>query len=134
MDRTFDFSLRTSRRCELLSISASVRTALTKSGIRHGLCVVAVPHTTAGIIVNENADPDVCADILSHLERIVPRSPGFLHAEGNADAHIKAVMTGSSVTIPVRDGALLLGTWQGIFFAEFDGPRARSFHVDLVES
>jgi secondary thiamine-phosphate synthase enzyme len=109
-----------------------VEQAVQHSGIREGLCTIYVPHTTAGVTINEQADPDVASDILAHLNRLVPRDPRFLHAEGNSDAHIKALLTGSSVTIPIRAGRLALGTWQGIYFAEFDGPRQRSFSVSCL--
>lgn len=101
-------------------------------GATAGVCHLFVPHTTAGIIVNENADPDVCADILNWLQTAVPESGQYRHAEGNAPAHIKATLVGQSATIPLEDGHLLLGTWQGVFLAEFDGPRQRNIVVSVV--
>jgi secondary thiamine-phosphate synthase enzyme len=100
--------------------------------MRNGALVAYVPHTTAGITINENADPSVRRDILMALDRLVPSSLPFTHAEGNGDAHAKAALVGSSVTIPVQDGRLQLGTWQGIYFAEFDGPRRRRLLVQLL--
>jgi secondary thiamine-phosphate synthase enzyme len=97
-----------------------------------GLCQVFVPHTTAGIVVNENADPDVCADMLAWLERTVPDNEDYRHAEGNSPAHLKATLVGQSATIPVERGRLALGTWQGLFLAEFDGPRERTIVVSVV--
>jgi secondary thiamine-phosphate synthase enzyme len=105
---------------------------VTDSGVKTGLCHVYVPHTTAGVFINENADPDVMADVLATLDALVPWDNHYRHAEGNAAAHIKAVLMGSSQTIPVRNGRLALGRWQGIYFAEFDGPRERHFQVTVL--
>lgn len=129
---TNDFSVSTRARGELVDITDQVRDAVADSGVRDGLCCVFVPHTTAGVLINENVDPDVRRDVLAHLERVVPNEEPFRHSEGNSDAHIKAILVGSSKTIPIRKGRLSLGTWQGIFFAEFDGPRNRSFSVTCV--
>jgi len=109
-----------------------VKDFVEQSGVREGLCVVFVPHTTAGVTINECADPDAVTDILNHLEKMVPRDAGFRHAEGNSDAHIKSSMVGSSVTIFIQGGRLLLGTWQAIFFAEFDGPRNRQVKIQAT--
>ncbi len=122
-------SLRTHRRCELLDITPQVQNALDKSGLTDGAVSVYVPHTTAGVTINENADPSVVADLLNILERLVPESGGYRHPEGNSDSHCKASMMGASVTVPVQAGKLALGTWQGIYFCEFDGPRSRTFQV-----
>ena len=132
MHETQDFHISTRSRTELLPITALVEQAVEHTGIREGLCTVYVPHTTAGVTINEQADPDVATDIIAYLDRLVPDDPRFLHREGNSDAHIKALLTGTSVTIPVRAGGLALGTWQGIYFAEFDGPRQRSFSVSCL--
>jgi secondary thiamine-phosphate synthase enzyme len=110
---------------ELLDITSEVQKAVAESGVRDGVCHVYVPHTTAGITINENADPSVRQDILMELNKIVPFQDNYRHLEGNAAAHIKASIVGSSETILVEAGKLLLGTWQGIFFCEFDGPRSR---------
>lgn len=134
MHGTQDFHLGTQSRTELLPVTTLVEQAVRRSGIQEGLCTVYVPHTTAGVTINEQADPDVATDILAYLNRLIPNDPRFLHQEGNSDAHIKALLTGSSVAIPIRSGRLALGTWQGIYFAEFDGPRQRSFSVSCLGS
>jgi secondary thiamine-phosphate synthase enzyme len=122
-------SVKTDSRTEMVDITASVQRELTKSDIKDGLCVVYVPHTTAGITINEGADPDVCSDILAKLNELVPAHRGYRHTEGNADSHIKASLTGSSVSVIVENGRLALGTWQKIFFCEFDGPRSRKVYI-----
>jgi secondary thiamine-phosphate synthase enzyme len=124
--------ISTSTKVTTVDITAKVRAAVTRSKVKDGICVVAVLHTTAGVFVNENADPAVQHDLLSHLGKLVPRAEEFEHAEGNADAHIKAVLTGNEVSLPVHDGELLLGTWQGIYLAEYDGPRERHTTVTVV--
>jgi secondary thiamine-phosphate synthase enzyme len=125
------FELRTRERSQFVNITGEVRALVKKSGLRDGICLVYVPHTTAGVCINEAADPDVVRDIAVTLERLVPVHDRYTHAEGNSDAHIKACIMGSSVQIPVVNGKLVLGTWQGIFFCEFDGPRRRSVHVQV---
>jgi secondary thiamine-phosphate synthase enzyme len=115
-----------------VDITARVRAAVTRAKVKDGLCVIAVLHTTAGVFVNENADPDVQRDLISQLGRLVPRDANFHHAEGNSDAHIKAVLTGNDVSLAVRDGELVLGTWQGIYFADYDGPRERRATVTVI--
>lgn len=114
-------------------ITGTVKSSLAKSGIKNGICIVYCPHTTAGITINENADPDVVHDILLGLSRALPDRPEFLHAEGNSTAHLKASYVGSSVTVLIKDGQFVLGTWQGIYFCEFDGPRNRKFYVKIIE-
>jgi secondary thiamine-phosphate synthase enzyme len=104
-----------------------------KSGIREGLCLLFVPHTTAAITINENADPDVVRDLLVTLERLVPRHGDYRHGEGNSDAHLKASLMGFSCQIPVSGGRLALGTWQGIYFCEFDGPRRRQLCIGFIK-
>ncbi|MEZ0323329.1 MAG: secondary thiamine-phosphate synthase enzyme YjbQ [Hydrogenothermaceae bacterium] len=126
------FNLKTSSRTDFVEITDLVIDFVRESEVKDGLCVVYVPHTTAGVFINENADPDVVTDIKNHLEKDVPWVAGYHHTEGNAAAHIKSVLTGSSVSIPIVDGKLTLGTWQGIFFAEFDGPRSRKFYVKIL--
>jgi secondary thiamine-phosphate synthase enzyme len=129
------FQVQTRQRNQLLDITAQVRAALKKAAVRRGICVVYCPHTTAAITVNENADPDVVHDMLAYLERAVPqRQPDFRHGEGNSDSHIKASLVGSSATLLVEDGDLVLGRWQGVFFCEFDGPRTRTVHVQFLGS
>jgi secondary thiamine-phosphate synthase enzyme len=115
----------------MLDITGKVREALRASGAAWGICVVYVPHTTAGVTINENADPSVVVDILEQLEKLVPRGR-YRHREGNADAHIKASMMGFSATLLIAEGSLVLGTWQGIFFCEFDGPRRRRVMVEVI--
>ncbi|MDR2419553.1 MAG: secondary thiamine-phosphate synthase enzyme YjbQ [Treponema sp.] len=111
------------------AITEQVQSALVESGIQDGLCVVFCPHTTAAITINENADPDVVHDMLLGLSKVFPDRPEFRHAEGNSSAHLKSSAMGSSVTVIVSKGRLVLGTWQGIYFCEFDGPRTRKFFV-----
>ena len=124
--------VRTAERESATDVTERVAKAVLESGIRTGLCVVASAHTTAGVFVNENADPHVVRDLLRRLDRIVPADDEDRHAEGNTPAHVKAILVGSSVTVPVKDGALDLGRWQGIFFADFDGPRDRTATVTVI--
>lgn len=133
MNKVFEYTVRTSRRCEFVNITSIVRKAVTESGVKDGMCVVFVPHTTAGVTINENADPDVTRDIDLHLGRMVPCDPAFAHNEGNSDSHIKSSLFSPSLTVIVQHGDLLLGTWQGIYFAEFDGPRSRKYFVKCAE-
>ena len=120
-----EIGLKTSKRSEMIDITQMVEEELRTADLREGMAVVYVPHTTAGITINENADPSVRSDIQETLSRLVPYGAGYSHLEGNADSHIKASLMGSSVTVIVEGGKLRLGTWQGIFFCEFDGPRSR---------
>lgn len=129
-----DVNVDTSVREEFIEITRDVARAVLASGLQEGLAVVCCPHTTAGLTINENADPDVTRDMLDVLQRLVPCDDGYRHCEGNADAHVKASLMGSSVTIPVRQGELQLGTWQGVYLCEFDGPRSRNVHVTTVET
>jgi len=124
--------VRTTTKVSTVDITARVRAAVTRSKVQDGICVVAVLHTTAGVFVNENADPAVQHDLLSQLGKLVPREEEFQHAEGNADAHIKAVLTGNDVSLSVREGELALGTWQGIYVADYDGPRERHALVTIL--
>lgn len=119
----------TTTREEMIDVTSQVRDALAQSGMTDGVVTCFVPHTTAGITINENADPDVKRDILYKLNKEIPQRDGYHHGEGNSDAHIKASLLGSSVTIIVEGGRLQLGTWQGICFCEFDGPRRRKLFV-----
>ncbi len=127
-------SVSTRSHAEFVDITREVRRVVDESGVASGACVVYVPHTTAGVTVNEAADPDVAFDIVAELGRIVPLSDGYRHAEGNSAAHLKASLVGSSATIPIAEGALALGTWQGIYLCEFDGPRTRKVHVQILGS
>ena len=128
------FSVRTTERDQIIDITPQVAGLVRQAGMQSGLAVVYVPHTTAGVAINENADPDVKRDILMRLDEVFPWThPKYRHVEGNSAAHLKAVLTGSSQTIIVENGRLQLGRWQGIYFCEFDGPRDRKFYVKLIE-
>jgi len=127
-----EIEVSTRERTCMLDITGDVERAVEEIGVKEGLCTVLVPHTTAGITVNENADPSVRRDILAQLAKLVPGDGRYSHTEGNADAHIKASLMGSSVQVPVEGGKLKFGTWQGIFFCEFDGPRRRKVWVSVL--
>lgn len=126
--------VRTRSRTETLDITGEVRRVVQASGVIEGLCLVNCPHTTAGIAVQEHADPDVMRDVSSLLAELAPESARWRHAEGNADAHVKSALVGSSKVLPISDGQLVLGTWQGVFFCEFDGPRSRTVQIQVVGS
>jgi secondary thiamine-phosphate synthase enzyme len=123
--------VKTRNRNEMKDVTSAVQDEVARSGVQNGVCAVYVPHTTAGVTINEGADPAVCEDILSKLQELVPPHAGYRHMEGNADSHIKASLMGSSVSVIVENGRLVLGTWQKIFFCEFDGPRTRRAYVTL---
>jgi len=125
-------NISTSKNNQLVNITCDVQSAVAKSGITDGICFVHVAHTTAGITINENADPDVVHDILLSLDDIVKNQSGFRHFEGNSTAHVKSSLVGNSASLPVRNGKLQLGTWQGIYFCEFDGPRSRKAWVTCI--
>ena len=128
-------NVRTQAHAEFREITAEVQALVAQSGVRSGSVIVYVPHTTAGITINENADPDVVHDMLGSLDKMVPwKQPHFRHGEGNSAAHVKASMLGSSVTVLIEEGKLQLGTWQGIYFCEFDGPRSRKVWVRVAGS
>jgi len=126
------FELQTPGHAAFVDVTAQVADAARASGVAEGVVMVSVPHTTAGITINENADPSVRADLLMTLDRLVPTTLPFTHAEGNADGHVKASLMGSSVHVPLTGGRLELGTWQGVYFCEFDGPRRRRFDVTVL--
>jgi secondary thiamine-phosphate synthase enzyme len=128
-----EISVKTSSRVELIDITHLVEKVVSESKIKSGLCTVYVPHTTAAVTINENADPSVRKDIIAELNKIVPFDDNYSHLEGNAAAHIKASIIGSSETILVNRGNLVLGTWQGIYFCEFDGPRNRKVMTKIIE-
>ena len=128
------FQVKTSARTEFIDITPSVGEAVRKTGVKEGICFVFVPHTTAAITINENADPSVTQDILTEIGKIVPSHDRYRHLEGNSPAHIKASLLGFSETVFIEAGKLVLGTWQGIFFCEFDGPRTRKVHVKVLET
>ena len=127
------FEVRTGRRTEFVEITLQVRSAVKAVGLKSGVCVVYCPHTTGAITIQENADPDVVRDMLLWLNGHIPKElPGFRHAEGNSDSHIKSSLVGSSATVIVENGDLVLGTWQGVYFCEFDGPRSRTVMVQTI--
>ena len=126
------YDVPTSSRAQMVDITGKIREEVKRSGISEGICVVYVPHTTAGITINENADPSVQSDLGEALDRLVPWEGPYRHTEGNSAAHVKSTLVGCSKTIPVEGGSLLLGTWQGIYFCEFDGPRTRKCHVEVT--
>jgi secondary thiamine-phosphate synthase enzyme len=125
-------SLRTTNRAQLLDITGKVQSIVAKSKIKDGVCFVFCPHTTAGLTINENADPSVSRDITAALNKIVPQNAGYSHIEGNADSHIKSSLFGSSLSIFIENRRLVFGTWQGIYFCETDGPRSREVWVKLI--
>lgn len=127
-----EFEVRTQVREELMDITEKVREAVLSSSVTNGICIVYVPHTTAAVTINENADPSVRQDILMTLRKIVPDSLSYKHSEGNSPAHVKACLVGSSVNVIIDEGRLALGTWQGIFLCEFDGPRSRKVYLSVL--
>lgn len=128
------FTVSTRHRSHFVEITADVQKRVAESKVNNGVCLVYVPHTTAGVTINENADPDVVHDMIAALDQIVPwESRDYRHGEGNSAAHVKASMMGSSVRVPIQNGQLQLGTWQGIFLCEFDGPRTRNVWVQVFE-
>ena len=124
-------NVKTGSRIDMVDITSMIQKEMSKSGIKEGICFVYVPHTTAGITINEGADPAVCQDIMKKLNELVPSNAGYQHMEGNADSHIKASLMGSSISVLVENGGLVLGTWQKIFFCEFDGPRSRRVYLKV---
>ena len=128
----YAFSVKTQSRDQFVNIDAEVQAAVDASGIKSGVCHVFVPHTTAGVTINENADPDVVRDLRVIFDRLVPWSAGYAHGEGNSAAHAKASLVGFSQTVLIEGGRLALGTWQSIYFCEFDGPRTRKVWVQIV--
>ncbi|ACN99423.1 conserved hypothetical protein [Sulfurihydrogenibium azorense Az-Fu1] len=129
----YKISIKTSSHTDFIDITPKVREVVKQSKVEEGICVIYVPHTTAGVFINENADPDVVYDVKNHLEKLVPWINNYKHLEGNAAAHIKSILTGNSISVIIDKGDLVLGTWQGIFFAEFDGPRSRNVFVKILK-
>ncbi|CCJ33025.1 MULTISPECIES: secondary thiamine-phosphate synthase enzyme YjbQ [Caloramator] len=127
-----EFNVKTNKREEFINITSYIKGAVKESGVKNGIAIIFVPHTTAGVTINENTDPDVTIDMINGLNEIVPNLKKFRHIEGNSDAHIKASLIGSSVTVIIENGNLKLGTWQGIYFCEFDGPRLRKFYLKII--
>jgi secondary thiamine-phosphate synthase enzyme len=126
-------TVKTRERTELVDVTSDINQLIQKSGIDQGLCMLYVPHTTAAVTVNESADPSVKTDMLMILNKIIPWEADYRHLEGNSAAHIKSTLVGSSELIAVENRKLALGTWQGVFFCEFDGPRSRKLHVRIIE-
>ena len=128
----YQVNIRTGSRVDFQEITQKVRDIVRESGVRSGVCYIFVPHTTAGVTVNEHADPSVVEDIAAQFETMVPQNRNYRHLEGNAPAHIKATLVGNSEVLLIEDGTIFLGTWQGIFFCEFDGPRNRTLLVKII--
>jgi len=128
------FQVKTTTQTEFIDITHSVQEAVQKTGVGDGICIIFIPHTTAAVTINENADPSVIQDIVMELNKIVPFKDQYRHLEGNSPAHIKASLVGCSEFIFIESGKLVLGTWQGIFFCEFDGPRNRKVHVKVMKA
>ena len=126
-------NVRTSEHTQMLDITAQIQAVVRESGVKDGICTVFIPHTTAAVTINENADPDVVRDFTMEINKIVPWEDHYAHMEGNSAAHLKSSMIGFSEQIIIDNGYLVLGTWQGIYFCEFDGPRRRSFYVKLMK-
>lgn len=124
--------VKTNKPVEMIDITSKVQNIIESEGVEDGICTVFIPHTTAGVTINENADPDVTRDMLMEMNKIVPLEDGYRHMEGNSAAHIKSSMMGFSETIIIKEGRLLLGTWQGIYFCEFDGPRNRKTMINII--
>lgn len=125
-------SVKTNRRTQLVDITHQVEQAVRESAVKSGVCYVYVPHSTAGVAINEHADPDVASDVEGIFDRLIPNKGPYQHVEGNTDSHMKAILTGTSQTVFVQNGKLALGTWQGIFLCEFDGPRQRAVLVKIL--
>ena len=125
-------NVKSNSRNEFIDITGDVQSEITEAGIKSGVCYLNVPHTTAGVTINEGADPSVQTDILGTLSRLIPKDPHYRHAEGNSDAHVKSSLVGASLGLPIDEGKLVLGTWQAIFFTEFDGPRHRRVTIKLI--
>ena len=125
-------TVQTSQRIELIDVTHRVAELVSEDGVEEGVCLVYVPHTTAAVTINENADPSVCRDLLAKLNQLIPADDAYTHVESNSDAHVKSTLVGCSEVIPVSDGHLVLGTWQGIYFCEFDGPRQRRLVVMVL--
>ena len=128
------FQVRTSKQTEFIDITRPVQEAVKKTGVEEGICFIFIPHTTAAVTINENADPSVAQDILNEMSKIVPSHDRYRHLEGNSPAHIKASLVGSSVMVIIEAGRLILGTWQSIFYCEFDGPRTRKVMIKVIST
>ncbi|MCY6959835.1 secondary thiamine-phosphate synthase enzyme YjbQ [Clostridium brassicae] len=133
MNTNIAYKIKTTKTEEFINITHLVKKTVQESGIKNGMAIVFCPHTTAGITINENADPDVVRDIIVTLDGLIPPKGNYKHFEGNSHAHLKASYMGSSATIIIEKGTLLTGTWQGIYFCEFDGPRNRNVYIKIIE-
>lgn len=130
----FTLNVKTDMQTQLIDMTSQVQKVVSESGVKEGICVIFIPHTTAAVTINENADEDVKTDILKEINKVIPFNDGYRHMEGNSAAHIKASLFGFSDQIIIQNGKLLLGTWQGVYFCEFDGPRNRKFYVKIIKS
>lgn len=128
-----EIKVQTSAHSQLVDVTEKIQQLVDKAGIKHGLAILFVPHTTAAVSINENADPDVCHDMVNGLNQLIPLRNDYRHLEGNSAAHIKSSLVGASEQVIIRGGRLLLGTWQGLYFCEFDGPRSRKLLVKLID-
>ncbi|MBM7558300.1 secondary thiamine-phosphate synthase enzyme YjbQ [Marinitoga litoralis] len=127
-----EFTLNTSSRSEFIDITNEIRSFVKESKVKEGIAIIHIPHTTAGVTINENADPSVKRDMKQFINKLIPEEPYFTHLEGNSDSHIKSTLVGPSLTLIITNNDILLGTWQGIYFCEFDGPRRRKFFVKII--
>jgi secondary thiamine-phosphate synthase enzyme len=132
MAKIENLRVRTDRRTQLVDVTNDVQSVVSKCGVKQGVCYVYVPHTTAGVMINEHADPDVASDVEGIMDRLVPHGGPYRHVEGNSDSHARTILAGISQAVFVENGRLVLGRWQGIFFCEFDGPRERTMQVKVV--
>lgn len=128
----YSFEVPTKTRNEFIDITHKIEETISKSGIKSGICVVFVPHTTAAVTINENADPSVKSDIVKTLNKVIPANWDYTHIEGNSDSHIKSTLVSPSITLIIENGKLVLGTWQGVYFCEFDGPRRRKVFIKIL--
>lgn len=131
--KTIQFEVTTNKHTEMIDMTRQVQKAVAESGVKDGICTIFIPHTTAAVTINENADPDVVCDFTMEINKIVPWEDGYHHFEGNSAAHLKSSMIGFSEQVIIEDGRLVLGTWQGIYFCEYDGPRRRKVLVKIME-
>lgn len=127
------YHVQTSATVQFIRIDAQIEQTIKESGVKNGICVVFVPHTTAGVTINENADPDVVRDMVMELNKVIPATDGYRHSEGNSAAHIKSTLVGPSLSLIVENGRVVFGTWQSVYFCEFDGPRNRSVFIKVIE-
>ncbi|MBM3706170.1 MAG: YjbQ family protein [Actinobacteria bacterium] len=126
-------NINSSRRIEMINITPVIETSVKKSGIKNGICFLHIPHTTAALTINENADPDVPYDIIKKIERLIPKQDNYTHSEGNSDAHIKSSFFGPTINLMIDNGKIILGLWQCVYFCEFDGPRSRKLFIKIIK-